>query len=104
MLRLVSNNDDSALLRREAFVDLHWNAKATIPNLLAVMRGGGDAKDLIQQLLELADSIEAAAKVSTDPVMHEDLQEVMISGFKEGCARNDEGCVEQRVRAASASR
>lgn len=61
-LRLVVDNDEAALTGRQAFVDLKWNVRAMVPNMLAVIQGSGRADDLVEQILHVADAIEEASK------------------------------------------
>ena len=76
-LRLVINNDEAAMSGRQAFVDLKWNVRAMVPNMLAVIQGSGRADDLVEQILHVADAIEDASKNVAMDDIHAELSEIL---------------------------
>ena len=82
-LTLVANNDDNALLGRQAFADLAWNTRSMVPNLLAVMAKSGRPEDLIQQILHVADAIEAASRHVPLSDVEEQLRDILQTAMPE---------------------
>ena len=76
-LSLVVNNDEAALSGRQAFVDLKWNVRAMVPNLLAVIQGSGQPDDLVEQILHVADAIEDASRNVMMDDIHAELSEIL---------------------------
>ena len=76
-LTLVVDNDEAALSGRQAFVDLKWNVRAMVPNLLAVIQGSGRPDDLVEQILHVADAIEDASKNVAMDDIHAELRALL---------------------------
>ena len=82
-LRLVVNNDEAVLSGRQSFVDLKWNVRAMVPNMLAVIQGSGRPDDLVEQILHVADAIEEASKNVAMDDIHAELSEILRTAMPE---------------------
>lgn len=76
-LTLIVNNDEAALSGRQAFVDLKWNMRAMVPNLLAMLQGSGRPDDLVEQILHVADAIEEASRNVAMDDIHAELSMIL---------------------------